>query len=197
VLCASFTPNDSRIGQDPLHDPTGTDEADARWFHVNVLKRERTVVAKKLKLKLPKRVAGVKIPKSVRKGPVGQFLNSGAGQVLVAQALVAAAGALAVSKTDPDSRIGDLIHHPVDATRRGGRRAARRDADQAARVSYALREAAQAFRDAMETGSPAEREWREPPSAQEGESAPGEVLTRSEPAAIKKQSPPRSEAVPR
>jgi hypothetical protein len=154
-------------------------------------------MAKKLKIKLPKRVAGVKIPKSVRKGPVGQFLNSGAGQVIVAQALVAAAGALAVSKTDPDSQIGNFIHHPVDTTRRAGRRAARTGADQAARVSYALREAAQAFREAMEAGAPAEQEWREPPSAQEGESAmPGEALTRSEPAAKKKQSPPRGEPVP-
>ena len=32
------------------------------------------------KLKVPKRVAGVKIPKAVRKGPVGTFLNSTSGR---------------------------------------------------------------------------------------------------------------------
>src|SRR5918995_513236 len=108
---------------------------------------ERTAVAKKLKIKLPKRVAGVKIPKSVRKGPVGQFLNSGAGQILIAEALVAAAGAFAVSRSDPDSQVGDIVRHPIDTTRRAGRHAARAGADQAARMSYALREAARAFRD--------------------------------------------------
>ncbi|HET9446140.1 MAG TPA: hypothetical protein VFO35_07780 [Steroidobacteraceae bacterium] len=136
-------------------------------------------MARKLKIKLPKRVAGVKIPKSVRKGPVGQFLNSGAGQVVIAQALVAAAGALAVSRTDSDSSLGDVVHHPIDATRRAGKQAAQASSDQAARMSYALREAARAFRDAMENGPPDDK-WREP-------GAVGESGAASEPVAKKKQ----------
>jgi hypothetical protein len=115
---------------------------------------------KKLKIKLPKRVAGVKIPKSVRKGPVGQFLNSGAGQILIAEALVAAAGTLAVSRSDADSGTGDAVRHPIDTTRRVGSRTASAGADQAARMSYALREAARAFREAMEVG-PMDVESRE------------------------------------
>jgi hypothetical protein len=55
------------------------------------------------KLKLPKRIAGVKIPKAIRKGAVAQFMNSAAGQLVIAEALVAAAGAFAVKKTDPSS----------------------------------------------------------------------------------------------
>jgi hypothetical protein len=47
---------------------------------------------KKKKLKLPKRIAGVKIPKAARKGPVADFINSSGGQVLLAEALVLAAG---------------------------------------------------------------------------------------------------------
>ena len=143
-------------------------------------------MAKKLKIKLPKRVAGVKIPKSVRKGPIGQFLNSGAGQIIIAQALVAAAGAIAVSKTDSDSTVGNLLHHPVDTTRRMGRNAARASADQAARLSYALREGARAFRVAMETG-PREEGWREPATGSEvepgvtSEAAPKKKSSRSEP----------------
>jgi hypothetical protein len=143
-------------------------------------------MAKKLKIKLPKRVAGVKIPKSVRKGPIGQFLNSGAGQIVIAEALVAAAGALAVSKTDSESRVGNLVHHPVDTTRRVGRGAARASADQAERLSYALREGARAFRAAMETG-PRDESWHEPTSAEM------EPAVTSEAPAKKKQVPPRSE----
>jgi hypothetical protein len=151
-------------------------------------------MAKKLKLKLPKRVAGVKIPKSVRKGPIGQFVNSGAGQIVIAQALMAAAGALAVSRTEPDSRIGTMVHHPIDTARRAGRRAARMSAEQAAKLSYALREAAQAFRDAMEESGPYEEAWRESPATAENESGiSSEVLAKKEAAAKKKQAPPRSE----
>jgi hypothetical protein len=71
-------------------------------------------MAKKLKLKIPKRVAGVKIPKIVRKGPVASFLNSGAGQVLIAEVLVVLGGALTAKGTDADSPAGRALKHPVD-----------------------------------------------------------------------------------
>jgi hypothetical protein len=109
-------------------------------------------MAKKLKIKLPKRVAGVKIPKRVRKGPIAGFLNSGAGQLILAQTLVAAAGVFAASKTDPDSQTGDLVRHPVDRAKRAGRAIADVSSDQTARLSYALKEASRAFRTAMERG---------------------------------------------
>ena len=112
-------------------------------------------MAKKLKIKLPKRVAGVKIPKTVRKGPIADFLNSGAGQLVLAQALVAIAGTLAVSKTRPDSRAGNAIRHPADTARRAAQHLTDMGADQGARLSYALQEAARAFRTAMEEGAPA------------------------------------------
>jgi hypothetical protein len=140
-------------------------------------------MAKKLKIKLPKRVAGVKIPKAVRKGPVAAFLNSGAGQLILAETLVAAAGALAVSKSDPDVSPGEAVRHPVDTSRRVGRAVAQTGGDQAARLSYALREAARAFRDAIEAG----------PAAQEsGSDATADV--EAGPAAKKKHSS-RSEPV--
>jgi hypothetical protein len=144
-------------------------------------------MAKKLKVKLPKRVAGMKIPKSVRKGPIGQFVNSTAGQIVIAEALVAAAGALAVSRTDSNSAVGSLVHHPVDTTRRVGRRAARAGADQAARLSYALREASRAFREAMEVG-PIEERWQEPAT-----SADAETGVTSEAPSKKKQTSSRGE----
>ena len=82
-------------------------------------------MAKKLKIRLPKRVAGVKIPKAVRKGPIGDFLNSSGGQVILAQALVAVAGVFAASRTEPGTPAGDMLRHPVESTRAAARAAKR------------------------------------------------------------------------
>ena len=62
---------------------------------------------KTLSVKIPKRIAGVKIPKTVRKGPVADFLNSSGGQVLIAEALLLAARSFAGKRVDPDSRWGN------------------------------------------------------------------------------------------
>jgi hypothetical protein len=110
-------------------------------------------MAKKLKIKLPKRIGGVKVPKQVRKGPIAGFLNSGAGQMLLGEALLFAAGAFAAKRTDSDSVIGNFLHNPIDETRTAGGRAAstaRRAASRnSARLHYAFAEAARAFQAAM------------------------------------------------
>jgi hypothetical protein len=107
----------------------------------------------KRKLKLPKRIAGVKILKAVRKGPVGQFLNSSAGQVLVAEALIAATGTLVMKNSNPDS----AVRHPVRSLKRLGRSASERGDDarlaierNSARLSFAFGEGVRAFRAALE-----------------------------------------------
>lgn len=141
-------------------------------------------MAKKLKIKLPKRVAGVKIPKSVRKGPIAGFLNSSGGQLILAQTLVAAAGVFAASKTDPDSKTGEFVRHPVSRLKQVGRSAAGFTADQRARLSFALQEAARAFKAAMERNPAAE------PVVSEIER---DASTHEEPIAKKKPSS-RSEA---
>ena len=79
----------------------------------------------KKKLKLPKRIAGVKIPKTVRKGPVADFLNSPGGQELIAEMLTLAGAAF-----------------PERGT-----------AEATARLAHAFAEAARAFRTAMEDPS--------------------------------------------
>src|SRR5918997_1091898 len=118
----------------------------------------------KRKLKLPKKIAGVKIPKVVRKGPVGQFLNSSAGQLLVAEALIAAGGAFfAAEMNDSDDKKG--------TARRLGRSGAR-SAEEArefiergsTRLSFAFGEAVRAFRTALKEGNPQQQ-----PSVIEGE----------------------------
>jgi len=52
------------------------------------------------KIKLPKQIAGVKVPKVVRKGPFGEFINSSAGQLMLAEMLTVAAAAFVVKRTD-------------------------------------------------------------------------------------------------
>jgi hypothetical protein len=47
-------------------------------------------MAKKNQNFLPKRIAGVKVPKSVRKGPLGELIASPAGPALIAEAVMAA-----------------------------------------------------------------------------------------------------------
>ena len=51
-------------------------------------------MAKSDTLKLPKRIAGVKVPKVLRHGTVTEFLNSPVGRFVLAEALIAAAAAL-------------------------------------------------------------------------------------------------------
>lgn len=100
----------------------------------------------KSKIKVPKRVAGVKIPKTVRKGPVMQFVNSSAGRMLIAEALTAAVAALAYKGVNSDSPTGQRLR---DAGKRGGDALA----DGTARLSYAFGEGVRAFREALASPS--------------------------------------------
>ena len=108
---------------------------------------------KTVKVKVPKRVAGVKIPKVVRKGPVIDFLNSSGGQVLIAEALLLIAGAYAarhVGESNGDQQPERLASPGAAATKR----AARTESVAAERLSYAVGEALRAFRDALNAPMP-------------------------------------------
>jgi hypothetical protein len=98
----------------------------------------------KSRIKVPKRVAGVKIPKAVRKGPVMDFVNSKAGRVLIAEALTAAVGVLAYKQTSPETRghIRDKMKDGADETGDAVKR-------NTARLSFAFGEAVTAFRTAL------------------------------------------------
>src|SRR5687768_16896709 len=102
----------------------------------------------KSKIKLPKRVAGVKIPRAVRKGPVVDFVNSSAGRVLIAQALTAAIGVLAYKNASPETRDG--IRSKAKKGVEGTREALERNTE---RLAFAFGEAVTAFRTAL--GDPA------------------------------------------
>jgi hypothetical protein len=62
-------------------------------------------------VKIPKKLAGVKIPKTLRKGPVGQFLNTPTGQLLIAEAIAVAIAALAARRTATGERAGAVLAH--------------------------------------------------------------------------------------
>jgi hypothetical protein len=102
-------------------------------------------VAMAKKSKVPKRIAGVKIPKAIRKGPVGDVLRSSGAQVLLAEVLLALAVVYAARRFDGNAT-GDELRHPLESLR-AGRNWSRAAAE---RVTRALGAGVQAFRVAMQ-----------------------------------------------
>ena len=99
------------------------------------------------RIKLPKRIAGIKIPKGIRKGPVVKFLNTPPGQVVLAQALLVIGGAFAVEKAgDKDGGL-----HPLEALKDAGRDMSERANFKGTKLTRAFAAAAHAFREAMES----------------------------------------------
>jgi hypothetical protein len=94
------------------------------------------------KLKIPKRIGGVKVPKAARKGPVADFLNSSGGQVLLAEALVLAAGVFGINQLRSTSG-------------RNGADARGTIEEASARLAHACSEALKAFRAALAEDPPA------------------------------------------
>ena len=76
-------------------------------------------------VKIPKPIAGIKLPRQMRKGPLGAFLASSGGQVIVAELLLVLAGVLA-TVANPATRTGrDLRARSPTARARSIRRTAR------------------------------------------------------------------------
>lgn len=101
---------------------------------------------KKRKALLPKRIAGVKVPKSVRKGRLGELLASHTGRVLLAEA-VAAAGAIgAAQKASAAAGDSSAIRKAADAAAERLRPGPGPGGEEAgAALGFALGEAARAF----------------------------------------------------
>ena len=111
---------------------------------------------KALNVKVPKRIAGMKIPKTVRKGPVVDFLNSSGGQVLIAEALLLAARSFAGKRVDPDSPVGEFINHPVEKAKEAAvsgkavaHRAGNGASEASSKLARAFEEGIRAFRAAL------------------------------------------------
>jgi hypothetical protein len=104
---------------------------------------------KGLKGVIPKKIAGVKVPKAVRSGRFGELLASKTGQAVIAQAILGA-GAVATgfkAKDDPKVREAakDAKHKVADTA--GD--AAGAAGDMTATLAFALGEAARSFADAL------------------------------------------------
>ena len=110
---------------------------------------------KKSKSLLPKRVGGVKIPRSIRKGRAGRFLTSPLGVALISEAVMAAGVVTAVKKADEASTLGHLRDNAGEALRqaRGGAKGRSRESAEALRSAFSA--AAAAFADALHTSAEA------------------------------------------
>ena len=102
------------------------------------------------KLKVPKRIAGLKIPKAIRKGPIGDFLSSSGGQVVLAEVLLTLATVYTARRFEGRTTGEEVLHHPLVSLRRG-RDASRQITE---RLTRAFGAGVQAFRAAMQEPLP-------------------------------------------
>ena len=137
-------------------------------------------MSKRKKVKLPKRIAGVKIPKSARKGPVADFLNSSGGQVLLAEALVLAAGVFGVRRLSSSAGVSE------DSALRAS------IAEASGRLSYACGEALRAFRTALEESAPLSAEAGE--NAEAVDETDGDLSAADEAATAQSEESPEDRA---
>lgn len=133
----------------------------------------------KNKRALPKRIGGVKVPKTVRKGRLGALLASKAGQALIAEALMAAA-TVVVAKKAKAAKGPDKSKSAGEKVRDGGKAKAAKAGAASAALTYALGEAVRSFSDALRAGEPAQAEttpdpkpkWRPAPKGPLNGAAP-------------------------
>ena len=132
----------------------------------------------KSRIKVPKKVVGVKIPKAVRKGPILDFVNSNTGRMLIAQALTAAIGVFAYKQADPETR--ERLRGKVSKGAGDARELMSRNT---ARISYACGEAVNAFRTALDEPDPQGKDESDiQPGAEGGKKNKKQSWSSSEPA---------------
>jgi len=107
---------------------------------------------RKTKSLLPKRIAGVKVPKAVRKGRFGELLASRTGQVLIAEAIMAAGAVAGAKKAGESPKARHLVHEAAERVRHAGDGGSREIGAASATLAYALGEAARSFADALRQG---------------------------------------------
>ena len=102
-------------------------------------------MAKKRKKRLPKQVAGVKVPKSVRKGRLGKAIASPAGQAVLAEVLMAAATVAGAKKAKDSGAPLDALTEVAQRLRDAGSVKGGGKAMADGTVTYAIGEAARTF----------------------------------------------------
>jgi len=99
--------------------------------------------------KIPKKVAGFKIPRTLRKSPVSEFLNSTAGRMLIAEAVAIGVAALLMRRNHKGERTGAVLANRVAEFGSASQDGMRRTSD---RLASAMHAGLDAFRKA---GAPA------------------------------------------
>ncbi|WP_374468497.1 hypothetical protein [Phenylobacterium sp.] len=144
---------------------------------------------RKTKSLLPKRIAGVKVPKAVRKGRFGELLASRTGQVLIAEAIMAAGAMAGARKAGQSPSARSFLHDAAEHIRDRGRGHVELGPAGGA-LAFALGEAARAFADALRSGAPQADTTRHDAEA-DWQPAPDGGLDGAQ-----KKSPPKYEAGP-
>ena len=139
---------------------------------------------------LPKRLAGVKVPKSVRRGDLGAAIGSPAGQAVLAEVLLAAAAVAEAKKTEDGGAARDALSDVADRLRNAGEVKVAGET-----VTFAIGEAARAFVDAFDRRRASEEKEAAASGAEGRTQAPGAAETKS--AAKTKKGPPSYEGAPR
>jgi len=105
---------------------------------------------------LPKRIAGVKVPKAVRRGRFADLLASRQGQALIAEAILGAGAIAAGLKAKDDPKVRRVAKDAKDSVVHAGDEAASGVGMASTTLAYALAEGARAFAEALRRGGPAE-----------------------------------------
>ncbi|WP_068878055.1 MULTISPECIES: hypothetical protein [unclassified Phenylobacterium] len=109
---------------------------------------------KKAKGLIPKKIAGVKVPRSVRKGRFGELLASKTGQAVIAQAILGAGAVAAGMKAKESPKVRKLAKDAGETVSDTAHDARRQAADAGANLAYAVGLAARTFVDALREGEP-------------------------------------------
>jgi hypothetical protein len=107
---------------------------------------------KKAKGLIPKRIAGVKVPKAVRKGRFGELLASKTGQALIAQAVLGAGAVAAGLKAKDEPKVRQAARDTGHKLKDLGADASEGAGLATTTLAYALGEAARSFADAIRRG---------------------------------------------
>jgi hypothetical protein len=111
-------------------------------------------MAKPKSKKIPKRLAGVKLPKPLRRG-LRDLARSQTGKTVLAEALAAAGAALVATQAAPGSRTRAFVADQGPKVKRAGGRARDDIAEARTAAVTALQEAARSFTDSLRGGGQA------------------------------------------
>jgi hypothetical protein len=111
--------------------------------------------SKKKKAILPKRIAGVKVPKTLRRGRAAKFLSSPVGIALLSDALVTAGAMLTKKEARPGSATRQFADHPLASLADLGAGAKLKGEHSAEALRGAFTAASVAFADALRNSADA------------------------------------------